>query len=145
MDPQEGSTPRMGRHHERAAGPRARESPTAAGTCTQVTPRRQEHRRAGDRTSRGRACGGYRKRSGSPRPEACMVGCSGRVSWGTKMRRWLQHRWPRSETTGQGARGRKRASEEGPADGALLPSAGSSATRQPRTRRGGSQPKDLPP
>ena len=41
---------------------------------------------------------------------AWLVGCSGRVSRGTRMRRRPLRRWPRSETTG------KRASAGGPAD-----------------------------
>ena len=52
-------------------------------------PRAAGHQRAGYCMSCNRACGGCRRRSGSPRPEACVARCSGHVSWGTRTRCWL--------------------------------------------------------
>ena len=124
----------MGRRHVSAAGRRVKESPTAAGTGTQATRGQQEHQRAGDRTSRDRAYGGCSRRSGSPRPEACTAGCSGRVSRGTRTRRWHHRRWPSLETTGQGRAAEE--SERRRRAPRTEHSASRSATRQPRTQRG---------
>ena len=64
-----------------------------------------------------------------------MTGCSGRVSRGTRTRRWLHRRWPTLETTGRGRAG------EGSERRRRAPwtehSVNRSATRQPRTQRGG--------
>ena len=140
MAPQEGSAPRMGRRHASAAGQRARELPTATGTDTQATAGQQERQRAGDRTLGNRACGGCRRRSGSPRPEACMAGCSGRVSRGTRTRRQPLRRWPRSEAADQSRAG---ASVGGPADGAQQRQ--QKRYKAAKDAQGGSQPKDPPP
>ena len=67
MGPREGCAPRMGRRHASAAGQRARESPTAAGTGTEATPGHPERQRAGDRTLSDWARGGCRRPSRSPR------------------------------------------------------------------------------
>ena len=91
----------MGRRHASAAEQGARVLPNAACTHTQATPGQQERQRAGDRTSRDRACVGCRSRSGFPRLEACMAACSSRVRRGTRTRRQPLRRWPKSETTGQ--------------------------------------------
>ena len=132
----------MERHHASAAGQRARGLPTTAGTDTQTTPGQQECPRAGDRTSRGQACGGCRRRSGSPRPQACMAGCSGRVSWRTRTRRQLLRRRPeQGNRTGPGQE-RKRTSAGDPADGTQHQQKRHKAAKH---AEGGSQPQDLAP
>ena len=143
MAPREGSAPRMARRHASAAGLRAKGLPTAAGTDTQATPRQQEHQRAGDRTSRGQACGGCRRRSGSPRLEACMAGSSGRGSWRTGTRRHPVCRRPRNHTTGRGRARARSARRRGIPR--TRPSANRSATRQPRTQQQGDHSQRISP
>ena len=133
----------MGRCHVSAAGQRARELPTAAGTDTHATLGQQEHQRAGDHTSHDRACGGCHRRNGSPRLEACMAGCSGRMSRGTRAHR--QPLWPVAQDRDnwiEPGRGRKRASAGGPADGAQCQQKRHKAAKD---AEGGSQTKDLAP
>ena len=141
----------MGRRHASAAGRRAKGLQTVAGTDTQATPGQQERPRAGDRTSRGQAGGGCCKQSGSPRPEACMAGCGGRMSQRTRTRtteRARPRRQPFRRRHRSKAPGRSRVMsgcERRRGTPRTGPSANRSATRQPSMQKGDHGHKISPP
>ena len=102
------------------------------------------HPKAGapTRTSRDQACGGCRRRSGSPWPETCMAGCGGGVSRGTRTCRLLHRRWPMGAPTGEGRVGegsehQRRAHGRSPAP--------TEAPQSSQGRGGGAQPEDHTP
>ena len=114
-------------------------------------PGQQVCPRAGDRTSCGQAGGGCRRRSGSPRPEACMAGCGGRVSRRTRTsttQRTRPRRQPLRQRHRSKVPGRNRVMAESerrrgtPRTG---PSANRSATRQPSTQKGDQCHRISPP
>ena len=146
-----GSTGGLCPMHGAPSCERCRGLQTAAGADTQATPGQHDRPQAGDRTSCGQAGGGCRRWSGSPRPEACMAGCGGRVSNRTRTRttqRTGPRRQPLCRRHRSKAPGRNRVRAESerrrgtPRTG---PSANRSATRHPSTQKGAHGHKISPP
>ena len=135
-DPLTACAPHMGAHRASAVGRLVKESPIATDTGTPVSLEWQEHPRAGGYESRGRACGSCCRRSGSPRPQACMAGCSSHESREARTQ-------PRITSTGQGRPGA--GSERQSNVLRARTGTGRSATRQPSTQRGGHSQRNPPP